>query len=83
MKWHETEDYTKALEQILRGTDFYYMANDNITDFTDYWVEDGIHFNADFYEIWAENMITAMYDVELGLDKFDDSPEPSEEPEAA
>ena len=66
-KWREAESYDKALENILRGTEFYYVYCDNITDYSQYWTEDGIHFNADFYKIWSENMIMAMYNAELGL----------------
>lgn len=76
-KWRETESYTEALRNILQGTGFYYISCDNITDYTPYWVEDGIHFNAEFYEIWSENMIMAMYDAELGLDSSEASDVPS------
>ena len=75
-KWRENEAYNEAMEKVLRDTDFYYISNDNITDFSQYWVDDGIHFNRDFYQLWAANMIMAVYDVEMGLDK----PE-SEEPD--
>jgi len=72
-KWRETEAYTEALENALKGTGFYYVSCDDITDFSQYWVDDGIHFNADFYRVWSEHMIMAMYDAELGLSSSDGS----------
>lgn len=66
-KWRETEPYTEALREMVQETTCYYVPNDNITDFQQYWQEDGIHFALPFYTIWSENMIMAMYDCELGL----------------
>ena len=82
-KWRETEAYTEALEKILRGSGIYYIYCDNITDYSQYWVDDGIHFNADFYKIWSEDMIMAMYNAELGLYNSDGTIGLSEEENAS
>ena len=63
-KWREAEAYSEAVAEMVPTTSCYYISNDNITDFSPYFKDDGIHFTNDFYDIWAVNMIMAVYDSE-------------------
>ncbi len=72
-KWREAPEYSEAVRQAAENTGVYFIANEDLmenltTTYMSYYHKDGIHFTAEFYEVWCTNVIMAIYDSELGLD---------------
>ena len=71
-KWRESPAYNEAIAQMAREEGCYFIENANLlATGNQLYNEDGIHFTVEFNEIWATNMITAVYNSELGLEERD------------
>ena len=63
-KWTEIPDYNAALEALCREEGCVFVSADPMGNLDPYYDEDGIHFTNDFYRLWAENLLMAIYDAD-------------------
>ena len=60
-KWREIPDYNEVVKTYCEEKQYPYIDNGQIVqDHLDLYDADGIHFQEDFYEYWAINMLAEV-----------------------
>ncbi len=60
--WNNIGSYNAMLKQVCKDNKWNYVDNDSLVSGNDAFYEpDGIHFVSSFYEIWADNIVRAIF----------------------
>ncbi len=60
--WADMDDWNVATRQMCEEHGYAFIDNDRITEeHRDLYIYDGVHFEPEFYDYWAANMILATY----------------------
>lgn len=63
--WNKVDDYNRQIKEMCEKRGWIFIDNDSLArDFADtMYGEDGVHFNREFYPVWARHMLEPVWSL--------------------